>query len=59
MANIKSSKKDIRRIKRRTFINNGFRMKLDKTEKSFNRKPTTKDLSSLYSVLDNVLLSDL
>lgn len=55
MANIKSSKKDIRRIKRRTFINNGFRMKLDKTEKSFNRKPTTKDLSSLYSVLDKMV----
>ncbi|MCL4392647.1 30S ribosomal protein S20 [Patescibacteria group bacterium] len=55
MANIKSSKKDIRRTKRRTFINSGYRIDLDKLEKTFIKKPTDKNLSSIYSILDKMV----
>ena len=55
MANIKSSKKDIRRIKRRTFVNNGYRMNLDKAEKAFLKKPKLDELSLIYSILDKMV----
>ena len=55
MANIKSAKKDIRRTNRRTFINNGYRIDLDKLEKTFIKKPTDKNLSSIYSILDKMV----
>ena len=54
MANIKSSKKDIRRIKRRTFINNGFRMDFDKLKKEFLKDPSDKKLPGIYSTLDKM-----
>ncbi len=54
MANIKSSKKDIRRIKKRTFINNGFRMDFDKLKKDFLKDPSDKKIPDIYSVLDKM-----
>ncbi len=54
MANIKSSKKDIRRIKKRTFINNGYRIDLDKKKKDFLKEPSEKKLPEIFSVLDKM-----
>ena len=59
MANLKSSKKDIRRIKRRTFRNNQRRTKIDvltrrlaKEVKEKEKKKTEETLKELYKAID-------
>jgi small subunit ribosomal protein S20 len=54
MANLKSSLKDIRRTKRRTFLNNGYRTNVDKMTKAYNKNPDQKSLSELFSIIDKM-----
>ena len=54
MANLKSSLKDIRRTKRRTFLNNGYRTSVDKMTKAYNKNPDKKSLSRLFSIIDKM-----
>ena len=55
MANLKSSIKDIRRTKGRTFRNNKYRVEFDKMKKSFIKSPSAKSLSDLYSQVDKMV----
>ncbi len=55
MANIKSSIKDIRRTKRRTFRNGKYKVEFDKMKKSFIKSPSAKSLSELYSQVDKMV----
>ena len=54
MANLKSSLKDIRRTKRKTFLNNGYRTSVDKMTKAYNKSPDSKSLSALFSIIDKM-----
>lgn len=54
MANIKSAKKDIRKTARRTSLNNGLRIKLDKAAKKVRGK-SENALNEVYSVLDKMV----
>ncbi len=54
MANLKSSLKDIRRTKRRTFLNNGYRTNVDKMTKAYHKNPDSKSLSALFSIIDKM-----
>jgi small subunit ribosomal protein S20 len=54
MANLKSSKKDIRRTKRRTFLNNGYRIDFDIKKKDFLKNPDSKKIPKLFSLLDKM-----
>ena len=57
MANLKSSKKDIRRTKKRTLANKIVRDNMKGTMKNFTRleKTTKEDVSALYKSLDKAV----
>ncbi|MBD3329104.1 30S ribosomal protein S20 [Candidatus Dojkabacteria bacterium] len=54
MANLKSSKKDIRRTKRRTTYNNRLRGRIRRAEKSFVEAIEAKDSEKAKTAFDQV-----
>ena len=55
MANLKSSIKDIRRTKGRTFRNNKYRIEFDKIKKDYIKSPNAATLSEIYSKADKMV----
>jgi len=53
MANLKASKKDIRKTARRTIQNKAMYTKLDKAVKRLKRKEDT-DVNAVYSIIDKM-----